>query len=116
MQTKIAPRFVYGGGQTGNASSTRGIYVLSVPAFHWTLVSDTPMTARWSNTCQMIGKRQMISVGGYGMIDENGGITVDTGFTNGIKIFDMTALSWSDKYDANAEPYVRANVLVSGLG
>lgn len=58
----------------------------------------------------------MTSIIGYGHIaDNNGGVTDDTGVTNGMRIFDMTALSWSDQYDSQAVPYARAAILTKAL-
>ena len=59
------------------------------------------------HTCERVGNRQMLSIGGY----DPTAPTVTEGFqtsdpnTNTLGIFDMVDLTWKSSYDADAEPY-----------
>ena len=87
------------------------VYVLSLPAFQWTTRPQTSSTgfARWHHTCNVIGKRQMVSVGGM-----TANASQDTyqktqrskdPWEQGLGVFDLTELVWKEGYDANDEPY-----------
>jgi hypothetical protein len=61
---------------------------------------------RSGHSCVIVGKRQMLSVGGnndtWGRPDP---------FPQGLGVFDMTALTWGTNYDANAPAYDAPNVI-----
>jgi len=86
------------------------VFVLSMPAFRW-FKTDAPTESRRANHfCQVIGKRQMLVIGGR---DPSHDSSSDGSFwpndadpwTRGLGIFDMTALKWANTYNANAENY-----------
>lgn len=60
----------------------------------------------------------MISVGGWGDPSGNGVqdlLTSDPEFANNLRIFDMNALTWGNDYNASADPYQRADLVVRRL-
>ena len=60
---------------------------------------------RASHTCNVVGKRQMISVGGRLPSSRSHIGQESDPWSSGIGIFDMTLLRWQDHYDAGAEKY-----------
>lgn len=94
----------------GYIRSVNTVYILSIPSFHWHAVqgdvADIYQNARATQTCNLAGQRQVVVVGGD-LSYINAGRTTDA-WTNGIAVYDMAALQWSDRYDANAEPYQRS--------
>ena len=85
-------------------------YVLSLPGFNWFKVNDTSAKPRTGHTCELAGNRQMISIGG---LDPTSNPTVNfsDADTNpqGLGVFDMVQLKWTNEYDANAAPYTSAD-------
>lgn len=108
---------MFGGGATGVDFNGQNVYVLSIPAFTWTELQGTSVHARFNPTCQVIGKRQMVVVGGWGasgdIADQD---QRQDPWANGIGIFDLTALKWSQSYDAGAAAYVRSLALSKAVG
>ena len=110
--------FLYGG-QAGNggwsASSATlediatldEVYILSLPSFVWFKVNYTSSDPRIEHTCVIAGNRQMLSIGGINPTAMNLSAAVnDTDpFWEGIKVFDLTALQWTNYYNASAAPY-----------
>ena len=92
------------------------VYILSIPSFVWFRANDTSAEARIGHTCEVIGNRQMVSIGG---IRPNvppgptgpGGLNYTDPWPQGLGIFDMVALRWTNTYDANASPYKPPNVI-----
>ncbi|KAI4175060.1 MAG: hypothetical protein LQ346_008132, partial [Caloplaca aetnensis] len=120
--------FLYGGDPRGlgpNAVPYDEIFILSLPAFHWFKVDYLPEHPRGGHSCNAVGGSQIISIGGW---DANPAIyrgtngnhdeleksrmntTVDP-FTQGLGIFDMTALTWANHYTANAAPYSQSKLV-----
>lgn len=112
--------FIYGG--TGHTLSTNSVadnveatiqaglvYVLSLPSFHWERQHITPTQGRYRHSCNIVGQRQMVVVGGQPInetsADNYGSATVDP-WPQGIGIFDLSKFDWSDSYDPDAAPYV----------
>ncbi|KAI9649925.1 hypothetical protein NHQ30_002510 [Ciborinia camelliae] len=94
--------FIYGGFHLGDINSfgLDKVYILTLPAFQWFEAPATGGTVRTSHHCQVIGLRQMLSIGGHGN-DYDG----QDPWKNGLGIFDMSELTWGFNYDANAAPY-----------
>ncbi|KAK2762299.1 hypothetical protein FQN54_001309 [Arachnomyces sp. PD_36] len=98
------------GGTTGHWDSTNDdssqVYVLSLPAFRWfrTPVETEP---RFMHTCEVVGGRQMLSIGGSNAIEQH---TIDS-FKYGLGIFDMVDWEWKPSYDADAAPYEPADTI-----
>lgn len=91
------------------------VYILTLPAFEWIKVNYPPANPRHGHTCHTIGQRQMLVIGGVDSLastvsqaaptlDKATFVKADQ-FTQGLAIFDMSALTWSSGYDANASVY-----------
>jgi hypothetical protein len=108
-------RFIYGGSQNWNAPITsdtldedfRTVYILTVPAFQWLRAPNQSPIRRLAHTCKIIGKRQMLSIGGT----QEYGLGEPDPWTNGLGIFDMTTLNWTNAYDAAAPAYEQPNLV-----
>ena len=110
--------FLYGG-QVGNRDwkgssaaqkdnvALDEIYILSLPSFVWFKVNYTSSDPRVGHTCIIAGNRQMLSIGGLNpSATSRGAAENDTDpFWEGIKVFDLTALQWTNYYNTSAEPY-----------
>ena len=106
--------FVYGGylppyGQENIALDT--IHILTLPAFNWIQVPYNPQHPRTGHTCSSVGGSQLIVIGGldpsigYSPNVTYGLYSTPDPFIQGVAIFDMTELTWSSKYTANAQSY-----------
>jgi hypothetical protein len=116
---------MYGGTTDKNNTNTgvemSKVFMLTLPAFHWIEVPIPADTWRASHTCELIGQssiykhnqRQFVSIGGNMNPDPKGrDVTrVVDEWTSGMKIFDMTELTWSDNYDASAKAYERPTIV-----
>jgi hypothetical protein len=84
------------------------MYILTIPAFQWTMVDAPQKGARYLHTCHTIGNRQMLIIGGGDptktALQSDAFFSPDP-FEQGLGLFDMTALSWETQYQANAAPY-----------
>lgn len=84
------------------------VYVLTLPAFRWIRAMNSLTASRTAHHCHGIGNRQMLSIGGYDPTSRGEYAIVDP-WPYGLGIFDMTALQWTDKYDAAAIAYVQSD-------
>ena len=82
------------------------VYVLSLPGFVWFKANDTSAPPRNWHTCERVGNRQMLSIGGLDSSVDLFDATnqVDT-WNQGLGVFDMVELEWTDRYNAEAAPY-----------
>ena len=114
---------MYGGsnidGLDGNITLTQyqeflaldAVYVLSLPAFRWFKADHPAQYPRFRHSCNIVGNRQMLSIGGQDPTNQyNNTFTADP-FLQGLGIFDLTAMQWSDQYNADAEPYESSAVV-----
>lgn len=99
--------YMYGGSIDDTEDGAyNNMWILSLPSFKWIRVynvaennSDIP-GARTSHTCQMIGRRQMVVIGGarsaaaHRLCD-----------TKSVFVFDMSALRWKSEYDPSEPAY-----------
>ncbi|KAF6236380.1 hypothetical protein HO173_005471 [Letharia columbiana] len=111
--------FLYGG-QVGsniydNSSASQSInagldevYVLSLPSFVWFKANYTSSDPRMFHTCNIVGNRQMLSIGGLNPSAASWSAAInDTDlFWEGVKVFDLTALQWTNHYNVTAAPYL----------
>ncbi|KAL8636037.1 MAG: hypothetical protein Q9226_009297 [Calogaya cf. arnoldii] len=83
------------------------VYVLSLPAFAWFKADYPARQSRTGHTCNLVGKgnRQMLSIGGKNPTDILVNATNTDPFLQGLGVFDLTAMRWSDRYNADAESY-----------
>ncbi|KAL8864588.1 MAG: hypothetical protein Q9174_007296, partial [Haloplaca sp. 1 TL-2023] len=115
--------FVYGGDArdsiNGNITLTQyeenvaldEVHVLSLPAFAWFKADYPARSPRHRHTCHVVGNRQMISIGGLDPTMVYNNTIAPDPFKQGLGVFDLTAMQWSDRYDANAEPYVTPQII-----
>lgn len=96
---------MYGGqgGSSGRSVFNDAVFVLSLPAFHWQKIANAPAVSRRLHSCNIIGNRQMVSVGGQ--LGPPGDLEPDP-WDQGLGIFDLSAMEWRDRYDSNAGAYV----------
>ncbi len=85
------------------------VYVLSIPSFTWTKVSEGSIP-RYGHTCHVAGNRQMLSVGGT-----SSSRNCDHVYS-GVAVFDMSTMLWVNSYNASATPYVVPDPVVSKIG
>ncbi|KAK4239500.1 hypothetical protein C8A03DRAFT_14122 [Achaetomium macrosporum] len=94
--------FLSGGSNERSRLTYQDAYVLSLPGFVWTKTADSPGGSRAWQSCVSVGKRQMLSIGGW---------TGDWGykdpFQQGLVLFDMTEMRWKDSFDATVTTYER---------
>ncbi|TLD17207.1 uncharacterized protein PgNI_02255 [Pyricularia grisea] len=92
------------GGRNGAAFSD--VRILTVPGFRWFKVPDAE-GARYQHGCAVVGsgRRQMLSVGGIESWENKFNTTISDPWKNGLKVFDMTTLKWSNTYDPDAPAY-----------
>ena len=93
--------FIYGGyasvfGQ--GAEQYDEVWVLSLPAFTWQLLDSTHATGRIGHTCHLVGKRQLLSIGGADASIVDTWLAPDNTNWNGLGVFDLTNASWSSGY------------------
>ncbi|KFY47383.1 hypothetical protein V494_00008 [Pseudogymnoascus sp. VKM F-4513 (FW-928)] len=117
--------FMYGGttdkNNTNNAVEMSKVFILSLPSFHWIEAPEPADTWRTDHFCETIApssigkhnRRQMVSIGGIQDPSPNGVKAADTqdAWTSGMKVLDLTALTWSDQYLADAKAYERSDVV-----
>ncbi|KAJ0160036.1 hypothetical protein CTA2_8664, partial [Colletotrichum tanaceti] len=98
--------FVFGGTNTVNTYDD--VFVLSLPGFVWTQVIYEAKNPRRFHTCAVVGRRQMLSVGGSD--GQTGWSGVDP-WPQGLGLFDMTDWVWKTDYDANAKEYETSSII-----
>ncbi|KAK1776751.1 hypothetical protein QBC45DRAFT_356772 [Copromyces sp. CBS 386.78] len=96
--------FIYGGADRAFTEFYDDIYILSLPGFVWLKTDAHSVEPRNNHDCVVVGKRQMLVVGGHG---QNKSLWAEDPFPQGLGIFDMVDLTWSEegKYEAGAEDY-----------
>lgn len=107
--------FMFGGNDANTMAGFWDVYVLSIPGFVWFKADIDEATAggpRMQHGCALAGNRQMIVVGGLNAtLGFNESRRNKDPWTNGIGVFDISKLSWSSEYDAQAEPYESPDVV-----
>ena len=98
------------------------INILTLPAFHWISIPYTPKSPRHGLSCNAVGGSQILTIGG---VDSNSRVTggniesivestFDSSpdpFVQGLAIFDMTAMAFSDQFIAGTPPYEQSEVV-----
>jgi hypothetical protein len=91
---------MYGGMSTQTARTLDDVYVLSLPGFVFFKASGSS-TKRADHACVLVGKRQMLSIGGTdGYLPFPDSLLQPDQLQNG-----LTAMRWSAKYNAQAAAY-----------
>ena len=118
-------RFVYAGRGTTLGPVTvqyDTINILTLPAFHWISVPYKPQNPRFALSCNAIGGGQILTIGG---VDSNAKVPVGNKrevhkstfnsspdpFAQGLAVFDMTTLAFSDHFTAGSPPYEQSDVV-----
>lgn len=96
----IQDSFVYGGENPKTGTSGQ-IHILSIPSFRW-FRTEVKSPGRMHHACTVAGNRQMISTGG---VSSEWDWEEQDPWRHSLGVFDMTALEWSDRYDADANDY-----------
>lgn len=89
------------------------VFVLTIPGFNWQKADYSPSWPRIGHTCNLVGKRQMMVVGGLNpsAITKSALLSQEDPWPNGIGIFDLSEMQWASKYDANASAYITPRVV-----
>ena len=83
------------------------IWALSIPAFTWTNVYMSQIAGRAGHTCHVVGKRQLLSIGGVDVSQKDVWDQPDFSNNNGLAIFDLSKSEWQAGYNADAGAYQR---------
>ena len=91
------------------------VYVLSLPSFVWFKVNYTSSDPRIWHTCNVVGNRQMLSIGGINpsAVDFPTARNETDPFWEGLKVFDLTTLQWTNYYNATAAPYTAPSIVAA---
>ena len=118
------------GGRTQNRSDSaalNSVFVLSLPSFIWQKENSTPDTGRYLHTCNVVGSRQMMVIGGLvtnatvyesEYLDLANGVGADSipdSWPQGIGLFDLSEYAWKDSYDSDAKSYVTPDIVKNGI-
>ncbi|KAF5254883.1 hypothetical protein FANTH_379 [Fusarium anthophilum] len=103
--------YIYGCWNTWNDKTKAfgDVWVLSLPAFKW-FKAEVDGPKRGMHGCALVGKRQMLSIGGNNWGKNEGWKDKDP-WTQGIGILDLPSLTWSSEYDAEAADYESPKVV-----
>ncbi|PNP73543.1 hypothetical protein FNYG_13137 [Fusarium nygamai] len=103
--------YIYGGWNTWNDKTKAfgDVWVLSLPAFKW-FKAEVDGPKRGMHGCALVGKRQMLSIGGNNWGKNEGWKDKDP-WTQGVGILYLPSLTWSSEYDAEAEGYESPKVV-----
>ena len=96
--------FLFGGVNRREKFTYEDAYVLSIPGFVWTKLPKPPAGPRAEHSCVAIGKRQVLSIGGADTYGDKKWTDPDPA-PQGLLVYDMTAMKWTDAYDASADAY-----------
>lgn len=118
--------FIYGGqvhngindGSINSQEHNTGfdeVFVLSLPSFVWFEANYTSSDPRWTHTCHIVGNRQMLSIGGLNPSapTHSASINETDPFWEGVKVFDLTELQWTNHYNATAAPYLAPSAVAA---
>lgn len=94
-----------------NSQNYDNVWVLSIPSFTWTNVYSSQRGGRYGHTCHVVGKRQMLSIGGVDAAAVDGWNSLDPFAPNSLAVFDLSKTQWTTGYDAEADSYQRPSQL-----
>lgn len=91
------------------------VYILSLPSFVWFKANYTSSDPREGHTCHVVGNRQMLSIGGLNpsAASHTAAINETDPFWEGMKVFDLTAMQWTNYFNATAAPYLAPSVVAA---
>ncbi|ETS80298.1 hypothetical protein PFICI_07827 [Pestalotiopsis fici W106-1] len=110
--------FIHGGSSDQTQTTSPDVYVLSLPGFVM-FKSPNPGTPRSNLACVTVGRndsattnRQMLVVGGgNSWLGFPNSLVDPDPWAQGLGIFDLTDMSWSDSYDPDAAAYDSPDVV-----
>ncbi|CAI0653204.1 unnamed protein product [Colletotrichum noveboracense] len=97
--------FMYGG-RMGKDGISDEVHVLTLPGFRFFKAkSPGSTTARLNHACDLIGNRHMLSIGGSSDYEPPASWNNRDPWTRGLGVFDLTQMTWSNKYNDTAAKY-----------
>lgn len=84
------------------------VWILTIPGFHWFKV-ESQTEPRNAHACALVGKRQMLVVGGLAVA--NNLTQPEETWEQGIGILDLPTTTWSSSYDSEADDYVSPDIV-----
>lgn len=102
--------YLYGGRNPITNTAYDDVVILTLPSFTWTNVWPLGESPRWGHECHVVGKRQMITVGG-----NTPTLTCDWE-TKGVAVWDMTALTWGSVFSVDRPEFQVPNKLLNATG
>lgn len=102
--------YLYGGRNPINGSLYDDVWILSLPAFHWTQVYAIGTSPRWGHDCHVAGQREMITVGGNTTNEKC------DWEKKGVAVLDMTTVNWGSVFDADAGAYKVPRAVLGAIG
>ncbi|KAI0974876.1 hypothetical protein F4678DRAFT_421123 [Xylaria arbuscula] len=104
--------YLYGGADSTTNTTYDDIYVLSLPGFAWFKLSPTQEFPRWGHSCAVGGNSQMLVIGGQSILPDGDQSLYDPDpWPQGIGVFDLQKLDWSDSYQPNSTIYQTPQVI-----
>ncbi|USP76833.1 hypothetical protein yc1106_04107 [Curvularia clavata] len=88
--------YLYGGYNPITNAAYDDVFVLTLPSFTWTNVWPLGESPRWGHKCHVVGKRQMITVGGNTPLNEC------DWEVKGVAVWDLTIMQWGSVFVADA--------------
>ncbi|CUS07973.1 unnamed protein product [Tuber aestivum] len=103
--------YMYGGWDGSNKYDD--VYILSLPSFQW--INAFPGNdEREAHTCHMVGNRMMITIGGYkAKLGLPGPCDWEP---NGVALFNMVNMTWSNIFNPSSEKYNISALISSRIG
>jgi len=89
------------------------VYILSLPSFEW--ISIFPGSdEREAHTCHVVGNRMMMTIGGHkARLGVPGPCDWEP---NGVALFDMVNMTWTDTFNPESEKYNISSLISSRIG
>jgi hypothetical protein len=84
-----------------------------LPSFHWEKQQMTPTTGRFLHTCHVVGKSQMVSIGGavWKSQPDPSPWSLPDPRPNGIALLDLSTMEWGSSYDPSGAEYTTPQVV-----
>ncbi|PSN64586.1 hypothetical protein BS50DRAFT_77876 [Corynespora cassiicola Philippines] len=90
--------YIYGGETSSSEDAFSDMYILTIPTFHWIRV-EVDSVARRLHSCSKVADRYMVTYGGF-MKKVNEVDEACDQENYGLRLFDMTSLNWTSRYEA----------------
>ncbi|KAF2020818.1 hypothetical protein BU24DRAFT_8990 [Aaosphaeria arxii CBS 175.79] len=92
--------YVYGGLDPTSGIGYDDVHVLTIPSFQWTTIYNDGGSPRFGHKCHIVGKRQMITVGG--LITNSGQCDWEE---KGVAFYDLTTTRWGSVFTPDTTAY-----------